>query len=192
MDRVPGEARMYDKRQACFYCDARPLKIARHYRTHHMNESEVARIFSMKNGSLERKRELDRLRLLGNFHHNINVLSTKTGELILMRRPSTAEQLAPENFIPCSYCRGFVLQKSLWRHVKTCPFKETTSKKEEEDAKYKQLRTKGRMLILDAKCPGGNERVKKVIAGMRNDEITDAVTGDSLILQFGNSLTDKL
>ena len=38
--------------------------------------------------------ELERLRFLGNFPHNIQVLETQCGELIVMRRPTESEVIS--------------------------------------------------------------------------------------------------
>ena len=46
---------------------------------------------SIKGRSPTRKKHLQKLRLLGNFHHNVTVLETGKRELILKRRPSSAE-----------------------------------------------------------------------------------------------------
>ena len=134
--------RKYDKRQACFFCTERLLNAARHYEIVHGNESEVAEIIqSLKAGSTERKRELERLRLEGNFHLNLDVLAGKPGELIVLRRPTAEEDRKPEEFLACPFCLGFVLHHALWRHVRVCPFKGSTNGTDDEDEKYQRLQT---------------------------------------------------
>jgi len=51
--------------------------------------------------------ELEKLRFLGNFHHNIQVLETQCGELIVLRCPTESEVISPEDFQPCTHCYGF-------------------------------------------------------------------------------------
>ena len=94
--------RVYDKRQACYYCGTLICKIARHYELKHQSEREVAVALSFSKGSTERKRHLEKLRLLGKYHHNLTVLETGKGELIVMKRPSSSsEKSSPEDFLPC-------------------------------------------------------------------------------------------
>ena len=101
--------RVYDKRQACYYCGTLLSKIARHYELKHQSEREVAIAFSFNKGSTERKKHLEKLRLLGNYHHNLTVLETGKGELIVMRRPSSSsEKSSPTDFLPCPSCCGFL------------------------------------------------------------------------------------
>ena len=66
-----------------------------------------------------RKKELTKLRNLGNYHHNIQVLETRCGQLLTVKRPSALEESKPEHFLPCSYYYGFFD----WRHSKTHVFK---------------------------------------------------------------------
>ena len=84
--------RVYDKKQACYYCGNLICKIARHYELKHQSEREVAIALSFNKGSTERKKHLEKLRLLGNYHHNLTVLETGKGELIVMRRPSSSSE----------------------------------------------------------------------------------------------------
>ena len=59
---------------------------------------------------------------VGDCYHNIQVLDTKKGSLIIKRRPTQEEfvsQLgAPEDHTPYPGCLGFVLKRDLWRHAK--------------------------------------------------------------------------
>ena len=168
------------------------MKAARHYEFVHGNESEVAKITSLKAGSTERKRELERLRLKGNFHHNLDVLAGKPGELIVLRRPTAEEDKKPKEFLACPFCLGFVLHHALWRHVRVCPFKDNKNGTDDEDEKYRRIQTKGRLLLLDAKCPERTTKLKTVVSAMRNDDITEVVTADTLIMDYGSSLCEKL
>ena len=65
---------------------------------------------------------LEKLRLLGNYHHNLNVLETGKRELIVFRRPTSGKQCSPSDFLPCNYCLGFIRRQE-WKHVKLCKFK---------------------------------------------------------------------
>ena len=122
----------------------------------------------------------------------MDVLAGKPGELIILRRPTAKEDRKSEEFLAYPFCLGFVLHHALWRHIRVCPFKGSTNGTDDEDEKYRRLQTKGGMLLLDAKCPERTKQLKTVIAAMRNDNITEVVTTDSLILDYGSSLCEKL
>lgn len=80
---------IHDKKHACWYCKKLLTNIWRHYETVHCDEKEVSNI--IKNGKSwpTRAKEIDKLRLLGNYLHNLEVLATRSGMLIVVRRPST-------------------------------------------------------------------------------------------------------
>jgi hypothetical protein len=77
--------RVYDRRHACLFCGELSSKIARHITTKHKEEKEVAVALSFRKKSKERKKELTRLRLKGDYHHNMNMLETGEGELVVVR-----------------------------------------------------------------------------------------------------------
>ena len=185
--------RIYDKRQACYYCKKLYPKIARHYQAVHAKESEVVKALAFPVKSTERKRELERLRLLGNFHHNTEVLETKCGELIVMRRPTESETISPDEFQPCTHCYGFVRHNELWRHSKTCPFKKMKEGGEDEDEEHrsKNLQQQSRLLLLSQK-PSQCSLLNETIASMKSDEITIAARHDDLILKYGTHLAEKV
>ena len=76
-----GKGRVYDKKQDCYYCVKLVCKIARHYEQKHPSERQVAIALSFNKGSPTRKKQLEKLRLLGSYHHNVTVLETGKGEL---------------------------------------------------------------------------------------------------------------
>ena len=53
--------------------------------------------------------ELESLRLLENFHHN---MALKHNVLIVMRCTTSIEE-----FQPCTHCYGFLQHNELWRHI---------------------------------------------------------------------------
>ena len=63
-------------------CELPFSKIARHLETVHRKEIEVARAFSFKNNSKERRLHLDLIRNRGNHAHNVEVLKTGSGSLV--------------------------------------------------------------------------------------------------------------
>ena len=82
---------------------------------------------------MERK-ELDKIRLLGNFVHNNKVLAANAGELKVVRRPGGKAKPNPFNYFPMLHCHGFIhgnlsicrkwkgsssLQKEDWQELAT-------------------------------------------------------------------------
>ena len=127
--------RVYDKRQACFFCEKLYAKISRHYEHNHKDKSEVVEAFAHPLGSKERKKAIEKLRLQGNFHHNLRVLESKSGQLIVFRRPGEGEECSRDDFLPCPYCLGFMKKKDLWRHVKGYNFRRVDKDDDIDDDK---------------------------------------------------------
>lgn len=165
------------------------MKISRHLEDRHFKEPEVAKAMALRVGSKERKLTLEKLRLLGNFHHNQKVLSLKEGELKVIRRPSPCDsELDATDFLPCVHCYGFIRKKELWKHVKTCQFK--LGKKVVSN---RHLRIESAMLLADPVSPDDTkgQLISHVLSIMQQDSITEAVEGDEVILTFGATLMEK-
>ena len=114
-------------------------KIARHYSFKHKNECDVKVAVEFPIGSKEKKRHLEKLRLLGNYHHNMSVLETGEGDLIVIRRPSPGEACTADDFPPCQHCLGFIRRQDLWKHVASCQFKPA----DKRAVKYEKVQMNG-------------------------------------------------
>lgn len=176
---------MYNKKQSCYFCGKLVSKIARHYQECHAKEREVAIAMSFNKKSPERAKQLEKLRLLGNYHHNMKVLEIGEGELIVMRRPSNNESCDPKDFLPCSYCYGFLKRQDLWKHGSSCQFKPAETKK------HQNLQANARMMIASATNKGTSSKMCEVITSMRNDEITIVAKNDELIKEVGEMFVMK-
>ena len=131
--------------------------------------------------------------LLGNYHHNIQVLETRCGHLLVMRRPSDFEETKPEDFLPCSYCFGFIRKNELWRHCKTCAFKDNNDVEDENsEQKYKNIQQKSKILLMAHLKPSESRLLQEVVASMKSDEVTMAATNDELIMKYGANTVEKL
>ena len=60
----------------------------------------------------------ERLRLLGDYQHNCDVLALGEGELTVVQMPKKVEGGIAANFLPCPSCMGFFMASELWRHRK--------------------------------------------------------------------------
>ena len=179
-------ARIYDKRQSCYYCRKIVCKVARHYQTVHAKEKEVAKALKFRKNSNDRKKELERLRLLGNYQHNLRVLETKCGQLIVVRRPSKSEEINGKDFLPCSHCFGFLRKSELWRHNKCCPFKN-----KETDGGGDNIQQKSKMLLLSHENTSDSSILRETFASMKSDEITTIAQSDHLIRRYGAHLAER-
>ncbi|XP_067022133.1 uncharacterized protein [Acropora muricata] len=185
--------RVYDKRQACFFCEKLYAKISRHYEHNHKDKSEVVEAFAHPLGSKERKKAIEKLRLQGNFHHNLRVLESKSGQLIVFRRPGEGEECSRDDFLPCPYCLGFMKKKDLWRHVKGCNFRRIDKDDDiDDDKKYQKLQTKSKLLILPSICPGKSSLFQDVVASMKSDHISVVARNDAVISALGTMIVEKV
>lgn len=187
-----GKGRVYDKKQACYYCGKLVCKIARHYEQKHQSEREVAIALSFSKGSPTRKKHLEKLRLLGNYHHNVTVLETGKGELILKRRPTSAEKCIPDDYLPCNYCLGFFKRQELWKHIRACGAKPKDGNP--NAPKYQKVQAKAKLLLLNstmASSSDNNNILSRLFSTMKRDEVSLIAKNDWLIKEVGLFLIEK-
>lgn len=116
-----GCKQIYDTVNYCTFCE-KPIesKISRHILSVHKLESRVSSVLLMPKRSEARKVYLEVfLANEGNFRHNIDVLKNKTGFLAVGRR-ETKSDYKPRLYLPCSFCKKFILKETLWLHNKNC------------------------------------------------------------------------
>ena len=90
-EKNEGGKRKYDRMNCCYYCDEMKLgKMRPHLSSKHKKEAEVARLLSKT--PVEASLGFEKLRLLGDFQHNMGVLERKEGELKVVRRPMKKKQ----------------------------------------------------------------------------------------------------
>ena len=134
-------------------------------------------------------KELDRLRLKGDFYHNLKVLHCG-GELKVIRRPGPDEVVDFKQFKPCVHCLAFLQKHELWRHVSHCPFNET--KLHDSDGTInRKLQYESEMLLSGSKEASMDAMHKSVLGIMRQDPVSFIARKDDLIVRFGYSLFEK-
>jgi hypothetical protein len=133
--------------------------------------------------SLEREVLCDLMRYKGDFIHNIKVLKSERGNIVIVCRPTTL--VCPSHYYPCSSCYGFFSKGDIWRHI--CVGDRSVQP-------HGQILKNSTMLLasaLDRQSPV----VASVLANMRGDEISRAVKNDPLIVKFmdifSSSMTGK-
>lgn len=145
--------RVYDKSNVCYYCEKEFTKLARHLQQVHSKEVEVQKVLSEKVRSKERQKEFERIKLKGNFLHNMKILELGVGELKVLRRPKEGEDADPNDYIPCKYCQGFIHESEAWRHAKTCQFVPEGPGNAVRSRRV--LRYEGRLILASNKFPTG-------------------------------------
>ena len=135
---------------------------------------------------------LDKLRNLGDFNHNIEVLRSQKGLLIVGRRSPGHD---PYSYLPCKYCMVFYMGENLWRHARHC-----NQRKAEDDQIDEEMtntfKLEGRMILSGAGLYDGTETEhefrKYVLEGMYQDEVRSQIRKDPLLIKFGSTLYNKL
>ena len=134
------------------------------------------------------KKHLEKLRHLGNYHHNLTVLEVLEGELIVSRRPSTTKRCNPNDFLPCKHCLSFIRRQELWKHVKLCKFKPENI----ETSKYQKVQEKSKLLLYPAfSTDSRTTHLSKILATMKNDEVSIVARNDWLIKEIGFVFFEK-
>ena len=185
--------RKWDKPQFCLYCSERKSKIARHLQEVHDSELEVVKATSItldkkdnaatrKVKLKERKNIFEKLRKLGNFNHNIEVIKNGSGVLVVEKRPQTVTPYTL--YLPCEHCYGFYHKVELRRHIKTCKQKPLNA------VVGKRVQSYASMLLY---CnPDASTDLKKILNRMNVDEVSLCVKNDELIIKYGNALCTRL
>ena len=172
---------MNNNKQACFYCGKFYVKIPRHLESKHSGEDEIIKLKTLRDKK-ERKKILNKMRLAGNYHHNINVLKSGSGDLKVCRI-SRKQNVRPLQYIPCVNCLGFYFVNDLWRHEKKCKFAQKCTK---------DILKKGKSLLLSIICPNTDRYfISCVLSSMHLDKVAELCQTDDLILKFGETLFQK-
>ena len=133
------------------------------------------------------------MRNLGNFHHNINVLTKKSGTLIIGKRASGKEA---KDYLPCQFCLAFFLSSDLWRHTKTCKFQRDSINHEylSEEKAHKIISISALLMqgASETSSPVDQDFEELIIKPLKMDDVSRAVKSDPLILKFGKVQLEKL
>ena len=131
-----------------------------------------------------------RFRLLGDYQHNCDVLDLGKGELIRVQTPKEEEEGIATNFLPCPSCMGFFMASELWRHRQNCPHRS-----QETPPKWSRVQQDAKFLLPTTVL--STKDVKKsfhdtVLSSMKNDKISAIARKDSLIVNFGTAIFEKV
>jgi hypothetical protein len=134
--------------------------------------------------SPERRHIFEHLMCVGGYYHNIGVLESGSGQLIVLRRPTDAEcalrDLQPRDYTPCQGCLGFVTKSALWKHVRRC--KDISLQDRRERGSMQQASS---LLIHPIISTASPEFTKLVLERMSTYYVTEVAAKDWLITQLG-------
>ena len=109
-------ARNWDKEYFCHFCEKGFRKLPQHLKTQHKNEPHLIEIL-VEQDSKVKKEKLNKLRNMGNYKHNCDMLHNGEGVLIVGYRPKPTEgYVAPQDYGPCCDCLVFLIRTNLWKH----------------------------------------------------------------------------
>ena len=181
--------------------------MARHLEIVHKNVPEIANLPKVPKGGGDvenkeiRSKAFTKLRNLGNFSHNVNVLLNKSGSLYVAKRPHN-KCVTAEDFLPCQYCLAFFMKQELWRHFKNCKFRDAkiNYEKEEQKKRCSEDFVKGGMDLLNGALGSrffsshddDNSFENLVLKRFHKDDISRCIRSDDLLLLFGKMQLKKL
>ena len=186
ISKTSGGKRIRDKKLVCFVCRSKVLWLSRHLAKCHHDNFLVAQVMA-KSGH-DRQCGLKRLRNLGSFKHNIDVLKQGEGELMVVRR--TSGKHSHDMYLPCTRCYGFFYRYDLWRHRCPCRHEETDEPDESNSRSADSVDGSRSLLEGALQSEKSNREVDKqlnkhIISRMRRDANLRVVKTDALILKFG-------
>ena len=129
-----------------------------------------------------RKKELTKLRNLGNYHHNIQVLETRCGQLLIVKRPYDLEESKPEHFLPCSYYYGFLETMKIGGIVKHV-FKNYYEDDDNSTLTYYNIQQKSNILLMAHLKRSENTLLQQVIASIKSGDVTIPARNNELMIK---------
>jgi len=173
-----------NRRLPCFFCDRWLFHMSRHLSGSHRDETAVAAASVL---SSRRKLQMQHLINQGIYKHNVEVLRTRTGTLVVGR--ASKSQHAVADYVPCPFCLHFYISRELYRHCRKCKFRPV-------DGPVNGFNVSGRALLhgsLADACGHIDESLfNDVIQRMQSGKLLMVVKNDSSILELGSLLLEKL
>ncbi|XP_016394519.1 uncharacterized protein LOC107728747, partial [Sinocyclocheilus rhinocerous] len=176
--------RLYNEKCYCLFCSKPFSKMARHLESKHRDMPEVARAVAFPKGSKERRLQLSFLRNKGNRCHNAQVLKEGTG-MVIPRQQSIAPVRAGD-YLHCVNCAAYLKRKSLWRHMQRCHLSQKV-----KGMKPGKTRVPSLCAIAEPVPDSVNARFWKMVFEMHEDEVTNVVRKEKIILKLGQHLFNK-
>ena len=179
---------VYDKCHFCPFCLVRiNSKISRHILNVHRDHPRVSPILMLEKRSEKRRALLQQLENEGNFIHNIDVLREGNGNIVVGRRPTEVDNNKVKDYLPCEYCRKFIIKSSLWQHQKNCLVHKVLRPGNDEDKEKESLRHSikhGKQLLESALAENDEAVLADMFASLQNGEERDLIKKDLILRRF--------
>ena len=175
-----GTSRKWDKHQFCYYCGEPKAKLPRHLESVHREECDIQRLSNFRGQA--RKKQLVRIRNLGNHRHNCEVLREGKGTLLVAYRPSSSDANA-DDYGPCPRCFAYYVRRDLWRHMPKCPLGKSSSNSDREKKPVGGRITKQSDLLKPPLLTITSE-LHDMLQGMKKDAVSLTVKNDRLIVEL--------
>jgi uncharacterized C2H2 Zn-finger protein len=171
----------------CNYCNKTVFEYARHLEDAHAGKKAVAAV--LKKPKKQSKKDFEALRQQAIRRHNVEVLETGKGEIIVSRRSVVRSDA--DDYLPCPSCNMMFSPKQLYRHYRSCNNKQfPTIQKCVRGSVVRQARMIMEVGLTSSKSDTGF--IQDVLGTLRRDEICKTVKKDPLILMLGRSLYKRL
>ncbi|XP_051811567.1 uncharacterized protein LOC127536125 isoform X2 [Acanthochromis polyacanthus] len=168
----------------CYVCSKAVGKIARHFKKHADEEPEIAAALALRKNSVERKRQLEKLRNRGNYRHNQEVLRSNTGVLKLRRRPKD-DVINASKFVHCLFCKAMFKRAEISRHLPNC------AKRSSGDAGSKTVDFSEDALRESELLKSLPSSVWRILGAMKQDEVAFVVQNDPLLIRMAQNFVDE-
>ena len=144
----------------------------------HKNEPIVQNIMKME--AAQRNKEFKRLTREGDYTVNIERMKQKNFNLTVVRKGKLTE----DKYVPCVKCHGLFNPRTMNRHAKLCVADSSESEKKTLTAKN------SRMFLASALATNAKyeDFSAKIISRMLDDEMTNLVKNDELLMLYGYTL----
>lgn len=187
--------RNVDKKHCCTFCGKYVHRIGRHLQTH--EEEKEIHLLKTKTEK-ERDIVLTKLRLDGDFKHNVKVRETGIGQLILPRRPSKKNEgkYSFHDYKPCEICKGFFLRWELWRHMPKCPLATDDQLRNIREPSHTMWQQRSHLMMESAletsqQHTYSKKFLEQIVSTMKADEVSLAVRNDSVIMKLGEDMFEE-
>ena len=143
----------------------------------------------MPKRSKKRMKALELLVNEGNFKHNVEVLKSGEGYLVVARRDQNEHMYS--EYTPCIHCKKFLLKISLWAHKTSC-VNAPSSQSDSKDNLLRNLVRQGKSMLNSALFESNEASLGKLFGRMRQDEVTDVAMSDPLIRHYASLRMESL
>nr|CAI5837651.1 unnamed protein product [Callosobruchus analis] len=169
------------KKYFCIFCKRLFSKLPLHLESQHSEQPEVKRLKLLpKGGCPERKEAISDLRKKGSFEYNAKTVSFNQ-PLIVERRTCGLKSI--NDYSVCPHCKGTFVKNSIRKHYARCI---PNYKKGD-----RSISTKSKALIHRLHPKACTVLKTFIFPKLRDDDITQIIRYDELVIQFGNSLCAK-